>query len=190
MRTTSLGVFALLAICSGAAYGIPALGNGSGTELFVTGSAGFQYDDNIFLNNKSPKDDFITTLDARDRSAVQHRIGDEGGVHLRRGLCLLLETFESGFEPGQHQPCQQLRRRKVSSRRSSMPPCPVVENSATIVSANSLGDSSMSRTPMSASRIRSPKRLRWPSGANIPDEVPTGRLYERRRHHGTCLLLL
>ncbi len=62
MKTTSLGLLAFLAMSGVAAYGIPALGDGNGTELFVTGSANFQYDDNIFLNNKNGKSDFLTTV--------------------------------------------------------------------------------------------------------------------------------
>jgi hypothetical protein len=45
-----------------AAYAIPALGDGNGSEFFVTGSAACAYDSNVFLLNKSPKGDVLTTL--------------------------------------------------------------------------------------------------------------------------------
>ena len=61
MKTSALGLLTLLAM-SAAAYAVPALGDGNGTELFFTGSAGFQYDDNIFFRTNNAAGDYVTTL--------------------------------------------------------------------------------------------------------------------------------
>jgi hypothetical protein len=62
MKTTTLGLLTFFAISGVAAYGVPSLGDGNGTELFVTGSAGVQYDDNIFLRSKNAVGDSLMTL--------------------------------------------------------------------------------------------------------------------------------
>jgi len=61
-KTSVIRLAALIALSGTASYGIPAWGDGKGTELFVTGTAGGQYDDNIFLRTNNAKSDYIATL--------------------------------------------------------------------------------------------------------------------------------
>ena len=61
MHANRILVSALLAAgLAGPVMGALTLGDGS--ELFLTGTVGFQYDDNIFLRTNSVKSDYITTF--------------------------------------------------------------------------------------------------------------------------------
>jgi len=62
MKTSLIGLLAAFGLSSVACYGILPIGEGKGTELFVTGAVGFQYDDNIFLRTSNPAGDYVTTL--------------------------------------------------------------------------------------------------------------------------------
>lgn len=61
-RITAQAILVLVGLVGWTLPGRAALTVGDGSELFLTGSLGFQYDDNIFLRTSSVKSDYITTF--------------------------------------------------------------------------------------------------------------------------------